>query len=168
MSDDVHLSWPLGLGKHADELWQAIHSIEERIENMANQAEVDEITAAVNQVKTDLATASANIQNEIDTLAAAQPGIDLTALKSAVAPLDESAVALGNLKALQATPAAPAAPAADAQPHTDQPTPAATGAVDATGTGAVAETPADEVAESDAPGQVDADDAPANPGQPAQ
>lgn len=88
------------------EFSEAIQEINERIRLMATQADVDAITAAVGQVATDLETARAKLQAEIDTLAAANPAVDVTALQAAVAPLDASVQALGAL-----TPTPPAPPA---------------------------------------------------------
>jgi hypothetical protein len=86
-------------------VWRAINSIEER-QTMA-QADIDALTAQVTQVATDIAAASAKLQTEIDALAAANPGVNLTALQAAVAPLDAAVVALGGL-----APTPPAPPAA--------------------------------------------------------
>jgi hypothetical protein len=78
------------------------------------QADVDALTAQVDQVTADLTTAQAAIQTEIDALSAANPGVDLTALQAAVAPLDAAVVALGGLT--PTPPVAPPAPPAPAAP----------------------------------------------------
>ena len=112
---------------------------------MATQPEIDQlttevgdiatglqtVTATVATVEADAAAASAKLQEEIDNLAAANPGLDLTALKAAVAPVTaavaplEAAVttlgthvtALGSLAPLTPTPApAPTPPAPAAGP----------------------------------------------------
>lgn len=92
-------------GQDLAAVWRAIHNIEER--QTMTQADIDALTAQVDKVATDLAAAQAKLQTEIDNLAAANPGVDLTALQAAVAPLDAAAVALGGL-----TPTPPAPPAA--------------------------------------------------------
>lgn len=72
----------------------------------ATQADVDALTAQVQQVATDLTSASSTLQTEIDNLANANPGVDVSALRAAIEPLDAQAQALGAL-----TPQAPAPPA---------------------------------------------------------
>lgn len=76
---------------------QALADIDERINQMASQTDVDALTAQVGQVAADLATARTSLQTEIDALSSAHPSLDLSALQSAVAPLDAAAVALGGL-----------------------------------------------------------------------
>ena len=78
--------------------WRNIHAIERQLTHMATQTDVDALTTAVGQVSTDLATAQTTLQAEIDSLAAANPALDLTALQAAVAPVDAAAVALAGLK----------------------------------------------------------------------
>jgi hypothetical protein len=77
---------------------ETIQRVNERISLMATQADVDALTTQVDQVAADLATAQTVLQTEIDTLAAANPALDLTALQAAVAPVDAAVVALGGLK----------------------------------------------------------------------
>ena len=72
---------------------------------MATQAEVDTITAEVQKVATDLSTVKTTLQTEIDKLAEANPSLDLSALKTAVEPLDAAVEALGNLQPLTPAPA---------------------------------------------------------------
>lgn len=89
---------------------RALGEVHERIDGMATQADVDALTVAVGQISTDLATAQTELQAEIDSLSAANPGLDLTALQAAVAPVDEAVQQLGALKP---TPPAPAPTAGD-------------------------------------------------------
>jgi hypothetical protein len=91
------------------ELLSAVHTLNERIDGMATQADVDALTTTVDQVAADLSTAQVKLQSEIDALGTANPRLDLTALNAAVAPLDSAVQALG---ALTPTPPAPAPPAA--------------------------------------------------------
>ncbi len=65
---------------------------------MASQSDVDALTTQVDQVATDLTAAQTSLQSEIDTLAAANPSLDLSALQSAVTPLDSAVQALGQIK----------------------------------------------------------------------
>ena len=87
-----------------DDLNAAVATINERLTQMAhaNQQDIDALTAAVNQVAADLATAQTTLQAEIDALAA--QGVDVTALQAAVAPLDASVQALGALQPDQPPP----------------------------------------------------------------
>lgn len=88
---------------------------------MATQADIDALTAEINQVATDVDTAKTQLQAEIDALADANPGLDVSALQAAVAPLDGAVVALGELKP---TPPAPPASAAEPTAHpADNPPP---------------------------------------------
>lgn len=63
----------------------------------ATQAQIDALTTEANQIATDLATAKSTLQAEIDQLAAANPGVDVTALTAAMAPLDQAVQQLGAL-----------------------------------------------------------------------
>jgi uncharacterized protein len=85
------------------EIWKAIHLLERQ--QMANQQEVDTITTEVQTVATDLTTVQSTLQTEIDNLAAANPSIDLSGLKTAVEPLAAAVEALGNLQPLKPEPA---------------------------------------------------------------
>lgn len=87
------------------EIWQAINAIERKLTYMATQAEVDGITTEIQKVATDLTTVQGTLQTEIDNLAAANPSIDLSGLKTAVAPLDAAVEALGSLQPLKPEPA---------------------------------------------------------------
>jgi hypothetical protein len=86
------------------EIWKALTHIHERLDLMATQADVDALTTAVDQIATDLTAAQSKLQAEINALAAANPGLDLTALQAAVAPVDAAVQALG---ALAPSPPAP-------------------------------------------------------------
>jgi chromosome segregation ATPase len=77
-------------------LWRAIHELEEN--QLSTQADVDALVAQIGQVEADLTTAQSTLQAEIDSLVAANPALDLSALQAAVAPLDAQVQALGALK----------------------------------------------------------------------
>ena len=94
-----------------EQLKERLEPIERQL--MSTQADVDAVTALVAQVATDLATAQADLQTQIDALAAANPAVSLTALQAAVAPLDAAVVAL---ETLAPTPPAPAPAPAPAPP----------------------------------------------------
>lgn len=95
------------------EFYEAIAEINERINDtiMATQADIDAlatelgtVSTDIQQVSTDLSTSTQTIQAEIDKLAAANPTVDVTALKAAadaldpaVKTLDQAAVAVGSL-----------------------------------------------------------------------
>lgn len=83
-----------------DDLNKAIATLNTRINLMAeaSQQDIDNLTAEVSQVASDLQDAQSKLQAEIDKLAQANPGVDVTALKAAVDPLDAAVVALGNLQ----------------------------------------------------------------------
>jgi hypothetical protein len=93
-----------GLVTQAD-LNNAVNTLLKRMGTLATQDDVNALTAAIEQVETDLQTAATNIQSELDALASANPTLDLTALQDAVTPLDDQVNALGNLK-----PTPPATP----------------------------------------------------------
>lgn len=84
-------------------IWRAIDQLKEQ--QMATQTEVDAITTEAQKVATDLGTVQSTLQAEIDNLAAANPSIDLSGLKTAVEPLDAAVEALGNLQPIKAEPA---------------------------------------------------------------
>jgi ABC-type transporter Mla subunit MlaD len=89
------------------EFKRAIQALNERIDGMASQqAAIDAITAQLGQVSTDLESARTTLQTEIDNLAAANPGVDVTALQNAAAALDP---AVQSLAGLTPTPAEPPA-----------------------------------------------------------
>lgn len=88
------------------ELNAAIAHLERKI--MASQADIDAITTQVQQVATDLDSAKTSLQTEIDNLAANNPGVDLSGLQAAVAPLDSAVQTLGQLQ--PTPPADPNAP----------------------------------------------------------
>ena len=93
-----------------EQLDERLEPLERQI--MSTQAEADAVTAQVTQVSTDLATAKTALQSEIDALSAANPGVDLTALQAAVAPLDAAVVALETLAPTPPAPPAPPVPPA--------------------------------------------------------
>jgi hypothetical protein len=64
---------------------------------MATQSEVDAITAELGTVATDLASGQVTLQAEIDSLAAANPAVDVTALKEAADALDPAVQKLASL-----------------------------------------------------------------------
>jgi hypothetical protein len=91
------------------ELYEAMEFLKERIDKMAeiSQADIDALTAQVQQVVSDLEAAKGNLQQELDNLSTANPSVDLTNLRAAVAPLDG---AVNALNSLQPTPPAAAPP----------------------------------------------------------
>jgi multidrug resistance efflux pump len=80
--------------------WFTLNARVTRLEQqqMATQADLDALTAQVDQVAVDLAAAQTTLQAEIDSLSSANPSLDLTGLQAAVAPLDDAVKALGELK----------------------------------------------------------------------
>jgi len=94
-----------------EQLERALEEINERIDGMSTQADVDALTTAVDQVATDLGAAKTELQSEIDALSAANPGLNLTALQAAIAPVDSAVQALGALKPTPPAPPVPSAPA---------------------------------------------------------
>jgi hypothetical protein len=73
---------------------------------MSEQEQVDALEAAVAKVADDLATATTTLQDELNTLAEQNPGVDLTALTAAIGNLDPAVEALAALKpASEPTPA---------------------------------------------------------------
>jgi hypothetical protein len=120
---DIHIS----MESHPlREVWEAI--IDLRKNQVSLQEEINGITTELDQVATDIASVQATLQTEIDNLAAANPGVDLSGLRTAVAPLDAAVQALGKLEPTPAAPPAETAPVTPTEP--------------------VAETPAEPVAES--------------------
>lgn len=75
-----------------------VAALNERMDGMATQADVDQITQQVSQVATDLESARTTLQTEIDQLAQANPAVDVSALQAAVAPLDAAVQSLGQLQ----------------------------------------------------------------------
>lgn len=64
---------------------------------MATQAEVDAITTAIQDLKTELTADDAAIQQAITDLQSAHPDVDLTALNAAVSALSDQVDATGAL-----------------------------------------------------------------------
>ena len=69
------------------ELQRKFTTIIGRLENMATQDQVDALTATVTTFGTDLTGAVAGIQSDLDTLKAANPGLNLDALTASVGAL---------------------------------------------------------------------------------
>jgi hypothetical protein len=96
-----------------ERLHQSLHSLHQKVDAiMSTQAQADADTQAILQSLTDLATSSAAIQTELNTLADANPGIDLTALTAAVGQLDPAVQAVGKLVPAPAAPPPPPPPPA--------------------------------------------------------
>jgi uncharacterized protein YlxW (UPF0749 family) len=92
----------------------AVKQLQKEMRQMeaSQQADVDALTTAVNQVSTDVENARTALQTEIDSLAAAHPSVDLSALQAAVAPLDGAVQSLSSLTPTPSGTAAPADPSA--------------------------------------------------------
>ena len=58
-----------------------------RLDTVATQESIDQLTAALNGFRTDLGTALDGIQGDLDALKAANPAVDTTALEASVASL---------------------------------------------------------------------------------
>lgn len=84
----------------SSDLQNAVNKINKRIDKLeaSEQGQIDALTSQVTQVSSDLETATQNLQAEIDSLASANPSLDLSALTNAIAPLDEAVNSLNNLK----------------------------------------------------------------------
>jgi hypothetical protein len=92
------------------ELLEHIAETLHRIENtMATQADVDALTTALTSDTSELGTALTAISDQIASLQAANPGVDLSGLQTAAANLG---TAVTNIAAL--VPAAPSAPVVSA------------------------------------------------------
>jgi response regulator of citrate/malate metabolism len=105
--------------RRLDRLEERMHRME--ASQSASQADIDNLTtelgqvaADVTQVSSDLSASSATLQSEIDSLVAANPGVDVTALKAAADALDPQVQTLdGAAKAVAGLVPTPAAPASD-------------------------------------------------------
>jgi uncharacterized coiled-coil protein SlyX len=93
------MSW-FGLVTVSD-LNRAVATLNQRMAKM--EGSLDALNAAVDQVAADLSTSVTELQTELDNLAAANPGVDLTAVTAKVEALDQQVQAVGNL-----TPTPPA------------------------------------------------------------
>src|ERR1035437_3194867 len=82
-------------GRAIRHMLRAINELQEN--QMSTQAQVDALTAELTQVASDLVASSAALQTEIDSLAAANPGVSLTALQAAADALDPAVKAIGAL-----------------------------------------------------------------------
>lgn len=91
-----------GLVTQSD-LQAAVNKLNKRMDTLATQDDVNALTTQVTQVASDLDTARTNLQAEIDSLASANPTLDLSALTNAITPLDDAVNSLNNL-----TPTPPA------------------------------------------------------------
>jgi len=97
-------------------LHRRVRALEERMELMdasgaATQAQVDADTAAIAKIGTDLSASVATIQTELDSLHTGNPGIDLSKLEAALAPLDAQAKAVATLAPQAPAPAPTPSPA---------------------------------------------------------
>lgn len=70
--------------------------LNERLTRMSTQ--FDDLNAAIDQVSGDLTTATTELQAELNALAAANPGIDLSPAIAKVQALDTAVQAVGTLK----------------------------------------------------------------------
>jgi len=94
---------------------------------MSTQADVDALTATATQIAADLATTRTALQAEIDNLSVANPTLNLSALQSAMAPLDAAVQALAALKPdVVPTPPPPPPPPATPPPAPVTPPPPTT------------------------------------------
>jgi|HubBroStandDraft_5_1064220.scaffolds.fasta_scaffold01601_2 hypothetical protein len=108
---DIHIS----MESHPlREVWEEI--IDLRKNQVSLQEEINGITTELDQVATDIASVQTTLQTEIDNLAAANPGVDLSGLRTAVQPLDAAVQALGKLEPTPAIPPAEAAPVTPGEP----------------------------------------------------
>lgn len=98
---------------HCDsrEIWEAINELKRSQVNL--QEEINSIAVELDKVGTDLAGVRETLQTEIDSLAAQNPGVDLSGLRTAVQPLDAAVQALAKL---EPTPASPPAETPQEQP----------------------------------------------------
>lgn len=87
----------------SDGIVGALIDLEEDDMNEAEQLAA--LEAGPTQVATDLATAQSTIQAELNALALANPGIDLSKVTASVTALDTAVQAVGALKPAPAAPA---------------------------------------------------------------
>jgi hypothetical protein len=135
---------PSGFVTHAEfdarfeRLYEHLANLNERLDSfmeasgqaqVTTQADVDALTTQVGQIASDLQSARTSLQTEIYSLAAANPQIDLTGLRNALAPLDAQVTAIGQLQATAGTSTPPPPPTAPAGGGTaPAPAPGAPGA----------------------------------------
>lgn len=106
-----------------NDIWHALSMLYQRMENMADatQADIDAITATVQQVESDLSGVAGNLQKEIDSLS--NLGVNVDGLRAALAPLDAQVQALGSIQPTQPAQAPVEAPPSDVTPTEPAPTP---------------------------------------------
>ena len=81
-----------------------LDTITGRLETMATQTDIDNLTAQLTAVGDALNTAVAGIQADLDALKAANPAIDITALSTSVAALVTAAAAVTAVDAENPAP----------------------------------------------------------------
>jgi multidrug resistance efflux pump len=79
------------------QFWHEINKINQRISHMASQADIDALTAELQNVANDLAQTQTVLQSEIDNLADGNPGLDVSALQQAADALDPAVQKLGSI-----------------------------------------------------------------------
>lgn len=87
----------------SDGIVGALINLEEDDVNEAEQLAA--LEAGLTRVATDLATAQSTLQTELNELAQANPGIDLSKVTASVTALDTAVQAVGGLKPAPAVPA---------------------------------------------------------------
>lgn len=125
---DPNFSWPVGRAEFdaaIKSLWTYVRAqrvqikkLEIGVQQMASQADVDALTAALNAEDAELGTAVSGLQGsvtaiaaEIAALQAAQPALDLSALSAEVANSQAQADAVAAAVASAAALVPPAPPA---------------------------------------------------------
>lgn len=79
--------------------WNLFRRIDWIIDHMATQEDLDALNARVSAATEALNTGVANIRGDIETLKAANPGVDTSALEASVAALEATTVDVGELDA---------------------------------------------------------------------
>lgn len=121
---DEQEEWLEALGRYLHHAERRFLRLEDQISllegvQMGTQGEVDAATQAIQKVSDDISNVRGVLQTEIDNIAAAHPGVDLSKLNAGVALLDPAVEALGALK-----PEAPPAPPAETTTPPAEATPA--------------------------------------------
>lgn len=70
-----------------DTITEELQKINRRLDNMPTQADIDNLTAAVEAAKTEITTKIAEESQQVQDFIAAHPDLDTSALESAVAGL---------------------------------------------------------------------------------
>jgi hypothetical protein len=83
-----------------------LKTILEKVNTLATQADVDTLVARIAQFETDLGTALTGIQDELTAALAANPGVNLAALSTAVDALTPLLV-IAQTEALEIPPVVP-------------------------------------------------------------